>query len=171
MSEWIFETERLYVRRFTKMDDESFFHLNNDPDIMLYIRKPKSREECTHYLMENIADYDRFPMTGRWALLEKGSDRFVGSFSIVPLEGTDDWQIGYALLKDDWNKGYATEVVNGGIQYVFEKMKLSKIMAVTELPNTSSQNVLNKTGFLPKSVFSEHEEDLYLYELKAEACS
>lgn len=170
MSEWIFETERLYVRRFTKTDIESFYQLNNDPDIMVYIRKPKSKEECTYFLMENIADYERSPMGGRWALLEKESDRFVGSFAIIPLEGTDDWQIGYALLKEEWNKGYATEVVNGGIQYVFEKMKLPKIMAVTEPPNTSSQNVLNKTGFVPKSVFSENEEDLYLYELTAEAC-
>ena len=41
----VFETERLLVRRHTMADEEDFFILNSDIDIVRFIRPPKSRLE------------------------------------------------------------------------------------------------------------------------------
>ena len=51
----IFETERLLVRTYSEGDQEDFFLLNGNEDVMRYIRPVKSREECDEFLLEVIA--------------------------------------------------------------------------------------------------------------------
>ncbi|MHA4844314.1 GNAT family N-acetyltransferase [Flavitalea antarctica] len=155
----------MYVRRFSLEDEDNFFRLNSDEDVMMYIRKTKDREECRHFLIENINAYTQNPMTGRWAVHEKDCDRFVGTFAIIPLENTSYWQVGYALLKEDWGKGYATELTGTGVEYAFRKMLVSKLMAVTERTNHGSMHVLSKAGFTRLDNFQQDGKELCLFEI------
>ncbi|WP_205509876.1 GNAT family N-acetyltransferase [Longitalea arenae] len=148
----IFETDRLLIRRYTLADEENFFAINGDPEIMRYIREPRDRQECLIFLKRNIQFYEQNPLMGRWAMTEKGSGSFVGSFAIIPVESADqkrhtEIQLGYALLKDHWGKGYATESTLAGRQYAFDVMKLPQIVAITEPENIASQKVLLRCGF------------------------
>ncbi|HTF31571.1 MAG TPA: GNAT family N-acetyltransferase [Flavitalea sp.] len=165
MPNTIFETDRLYVRRFTESDEENFYLLNSDQEVMQYIRRLKNREESRHFLLSNIDAYAKNPMTGRWAVHEKKGDQFVGMFAIIPLENTNYWQVGYALLKDYWGKGYATELTLTGIQYAFRKMMVSKLTAVTEVSNENSRHVLLKAGFKQTKNIIEDDKELYLFEI------
>ncbi|MBO9204587.1 MULTISPECIES: GNAT family N-acetyltransferase [Niastella] len=148
----IFETERLIIRRYTFEDEENFFRLNGDPELMRYIREARDRKECSLFLRRNIIYYEQHPLMGRWAMDEKATGAFIGSFAIIPVESVDakrhkEIQLGYALLKDYWGKGYATESTIAGKQYAFEVMKLSRIVAITETANIASQKVLLRCGF------------------------
>jgi [ribosomal protein S5]-alanine N-acetyltransferase len=151
----ILTSSRLYVRRFTLADEEVFFRLNGDEEIMRYIRSAKSREESNAFLVENIQFYEDHPGLGRWALLEKDTDVFAGTFSLLPLENTSDVHIGYALLKEHWGKGYAAEIVGAGINYAFEVLQLPSIAAVTYEENQPSQKVLLKNGFVRNGVYGK----------------
>src|SRR3989337_1020336 len=155
----LFETERLIVRHYTKDDSDNFFSLNGDEEIMRYIRPAKTREETDLFLSEIIKKYEEDPSAGRWAAEDKYTGVFVGSFAFIPIEGSADksdpsipqdyrMQLGYALLKEHWGKGYATELTMVGLRYVFTKTTLSEIFAVTEIQNTPSQKVLLKAGFI-----------------------
>jgi ribosomal-protein-alanine N-acetyltransferase len=148
----VFETDRLVIRRYTLADEENFFRLNGDAEVMRYIREPKNRLECGVFLKRNIVYYDQHPLMGRWAMEEKASGTFIGSFAIIPVESTDhnrqqEIQLGYALLKDFWGKGYATESTLAGKQYAFDVMKLPRIVAITETENIASRKVLLRCGF------------------------
>jgi len=148
----IFETERLSIRQYTKADEEHFFRLNGDAEVMRYIREPKNRAECALFLARNIDLYQQNPLMGRWAMEEKETGVFVGSFAIIPVENTEDYsvseiQLGYALLKDYWGKGFATESTLAGKQYAFEVMKLFRIVGITTTDNFASQKVLLRCGF------------------------
>lgn len=148
----IFETNRLLIRRYTLADEANFFAINGDPEIMKYIREPRDRQECLIFLKRNLRFYEQNPLMGRWAMVEKDSKTFVGSFAIIPVETADhkrhaEIQLGYALLKDHWGKGYATESTLAGRQYAFDVIKLPQIVAITEPENTASQNVLLRSGF------------------------
>lgn len=143
----IFETERLIIRRYVKADEEHFFRLNSDPEVMRYIREPKSRSACNVFLLQNIAFYEHHPLMGRWAMLLQATGEFIGTFAIIPVENRPEIQLGYALLKAYWGQGYAAESVRAGLQYAFEVMKLPKIVALTEAANQASQKVLLKCGF------------------------
>lgn len=149
----IFETDRLIIRRYTVADEENFNRLNGDPEVMQYIREPKDPQECAVILRRNIAFYEQRPMMGRWAMIEKVTNWFIGSFAIIPVETIDhsrhtEIQLGYALLKDFWGHGFATESAKAGRQYAFDVMKLPRIVAITERANVASQKVLQRSGFI-----------------------
>jgi [ribosomal protein S5]-alanine N-acetyltransferase len=159
----IFETERLIVHRYTLADEEHFFRINNDEQVMRYIRAPKNREEAGAFLRENLAFYDEHPLMGRWAMTDKTTRTCIGMFAVIPVENTTEIQIGYALLPEHWGKGYATESLMAGRQYVFDVMKLSSIYAITEARNIASQKVLLRCGFERVENLLKHDIELYYY--------
>jgi ribosomal-protein-alanine N-acetyltransferase len=160
----LFETERLIVRHYTKDDSNDFFLLNGDEEIMRYIRPAKTREEADRFLSEILQKLEEDPASGRWAVEEKHTGVFVGSFAFIPIERTENkMQLGYALLKQNWGKGYATELTMGGLRYVFTKTSLTEIFAVTEILNTASQKVLLKAGFTFHSTYKEEAKELFQY--------
>ena len=143
----IFETKRLLVRRYTELDQQNFFLLNGNEDVMRYIRPAKTREECDEFLLEVIAYSEIQQIYGRWAVDDKMNNEFIGSFAIIPREGKKQMQLGYALLLQHWGKGYATELTVAGLKYVFTKTPIDPIYAYTQEPNVPSQKVLLKAGF------------------------
>jgi len=151
----IFETKRLLVRRFTEHDKDHFFSLNGNEEVMRYIRPVKTREECDEFLLQVIAYSETEKLFGRWAVEDKLSKEFVGSFAIIPVEGKDQMQLGYSLLPEHWGKGYATELTIAGLHYVFTKTQINPVYAYTEERNTSSQKVLLKAGLRPNGSYIE----------------
>ena len=85
---------------------------------------------------------------GRWAAEEKATGKFVGSFAIIPIEGTEDIQLGYAFLKENWGKGFASELMKAGLDYYFKKTNADHIYAIAEQGNIASQKVLLKNSGL-----------------------
>lgn len=159
----IFESERLYTRYFTMEDLDQFYRLNGDEEIVRYIRAPKSYEECRVFLEQIIEWYKGPKINWRVALLSKEDDQVIGSFAVIPVGDTDDMQLGYSLLKEYWGKGYATEITEAGLKYVFEKLGYSSIAAITELANTASQKVLLKCGFYLELEYEEKGRRLLRY--------
>ena len=161
MGHIIFETERLIVRQYDLEDDaENFFLLNSDEDVMRYIRATKSREECNAFLKRIVDAYKINPLIGRWAAYEKATGIFVGSFAIIPIEDSDDIQLGYAFLKENWGKGFASELTKGGLSYYFNNTKADHIYAIAEKDNNASHRVLLKNGFAPDGIRTEGEKEL-----------
>ena len=138
----IFETCRLIVRQFDNNDDENFFKINGDEEVVRYIRKPLNKEASDAFLLQNIELYKTNPYLGRWGVDEKVTNQFVGSCALIPLpfeDEKDKMQIGYALLPSSWGKGYATELTITGIDYFFEHYALDELHAITSIPNVASQ--------------------------------
>lgn len=155
----VFETGRLIVRRYTADDTANFFLIHGDEEIMRYIRPPKLKEECNRNLEEILADYTDVPGLGRWAVEEKDSEKFVGSFVFIPItDQPEKIQIGYALLKDYRGKGYATELTKSGLYFGFSRLGLDVIYGVTEMQNIPSQRVLLKSGFKEAETYFENEK-------------
>jgi len=157
----IFQTERLIVRQYDfKTDAENFFLLNGDDDVMRYIRATKTKEECDVFLKKAIDAYKINPLIGRWAADEKTTGKFVGSFAIIPVEGSEEIQLGYALLKEYWGKGFASELTKSGLAYYFKNTNADHIYAIAEKANVASHNVLLKNGFIHDGIKKEHGKEL-----------
>jgi ribosomal-protein-alanine N-acetyltransferase len=160
----IFETERLLVRKYNGADEDNFFSLNGNPLVMQYIRAVKTREESDAFLKEVISDSLIDPKRGRWAVEEKGTGRFIGSFAIIPMPGEEEKiQLGYSLAPHNWGMGYATELTLAGLSYFFSTNDLPIIYGITEIPNVASQNVLLKAGFKPSGKKMEDEKELLVF--------
>ena len=156
----LFETPRLLVRQYDLSDEDSFFLLNGNEEVVRYIRPAKTRVESDLYLRQVIEAYQANPLYGRWAAVNKIDQRFVGSFAVIPVEGKKQMQLGYALLPENWGKGYATELTKAGLEYVFTKTEIDPIFAYAELPNLPSQKVLVKAGFKFMGNSREGEKEL-----------
>jgi RimJ/RimL family protein N-acetyltransferase len=107
------------------------------------------------------------PQMGRWAVEEKETRRFVGSFAIIPVPSMPEkMQLGYSFPPENWGKGYATELTKAGLKYFFETDVLDEIYGLTEEPNIVSQKVLLKAGFAPSGHIMEVEKKLLLFVAK-----
>ena len=163
----LFETERLIVRRFTADDAHNFFLLNGNAEAMHFIRPVKTREESDAFLSENLNFYLDTSALGRFAVHDKKTNHFVGTFSFLYLSGEADFHIGYALVPPAWGKGYATELVRTGVNYFFTKTSRKELFAITDSANIASQHVLLKSGFYKKGQVVENGHTLELFCISA----
>jgi len=165
----IFKTERLIVRKFTTSDYDNHFLLTGNADVMRYIRPVKNKEESDLYFNETVLDAPAHAFQGRWAVEEKGTKRFIGSFGIIPIPDDDaKTQMGYSFLPAYWGKGLASELVEAGLIYFKERSPLAEIYGVTEVENVASQKVLLKNGFVPFGKKMDGDIELLVFVFKRE---
>lgn len=163
----IFKTERLIVRHFSIENDvDNFFLINGDEEVMRYIRPVKNRVASNRFLQEQIAFYQDNPLMGRWAVEEIETGNFVGAFAFLPIEGTAMNQLGYALLKPFWGKGYATELMNQGIRHAFNAVPDNELFGISESANKASIRVLEKSGFVFQASYWESQKEIFRFVLK-----
>lgn len=122
-------------------------------------------------MVEVIVSYQQDRRYGRWAADDKFSGEFVGSFAIIPVEGKEQMQLGYALLPSQWGKGYATELTIAGIDCVFSQTPIDPLYAYTEGRNLTSQKVLLKAGFKQNAAIKEGEKEIMRFVLHKEEYS
>lgn len=143
------ESARLYVRRFTPDDLDLLAELLGDAEVTRFLGGVKDRAGAELTLRTRGLDYyDRHPGLGMWMTVERASHRPVGFHVLNHIHGEPDVQVGYALLKEAWGRGYATEMAVRLLRYGFEDLGLSQIVAITNLDNTPSQHVLRKAGLV-----------------------
>jgi ribosomal-protein-alanine N-acetyltransferase len=165
----LFETERLAVRHYTVSDQENFYLLNGNEEVMRYIRPVKSREETNQFFEQVLHYSNENPGKGRMAVMERDSHLFVGSFAFIPVESAAHMQLGYAFLPEHWGKGYATEISLGGLKYIFRTTSLETLYGYTEAGNLASQKVLQKVGFIQHGFKKEGDKDIVEFIISRDA--
>jgi ribosomal-protein-alanine N-acetyltransferase len=159
----VIKTNRLYLREFVFSDAESLYRLNLDPEVMRYTgdRAFASVEEAEQFLQ--AYDHYRHYGYGRWALVGKNDDEFIGWCGLKYTPGPNECDIGFRLLKSHWNQGLATEAAKACIHHGFENLLLPRIVGRAMRDNLSSVAVLKKIGlsFLRTSDFDGHEGVVY----------
>ncbi len=166
----IFETERLYVTKWKSHDLHALHELYNDSAIKDSIPSQLTIEETRSIFENQMSLYSKFTPFGRYFIVEKQSNKFIGILLFKKDSNKQGVEIGYSLKKNHWKKGYATEVVRESINWIFESKGFSSMYAITDSLNENSKNVLHRCGFLRKENFVEDGEEFNLYDLqKADA--
>ena len=144
------ETERLYLRKWQMSDAEAVYDLSKEPEIGYNCGwKPHKDVAESRFVLEYI-----LINKNNMAIVEKETDRVVGSFSFIPLGDSplvcdeDEIEIGFWMGKPYWGKGYTTEVCKRMMQYAFEKMGINKIWIQHNINNLQSKRVQEKCGFV-----------------------
>jgi RimJ/RimL family protein N-acetyltransferase len=145
-SYWL-TTERLALRRFTPADLDWLAALYGDEDVTQYLGGVKSRSQAAEMLNTRILQYyDEHPGLGIWMTVERATGERAGFHLLNHIRGESIIQVGYALAKSAWGKGYATEMAVAVLRYGFLDLKLPCIAGMTSLQNHASQRVLLKSG-------------------------
>lgn len=159
----LFNTNNLVIRQFEKLDNEDFFQLNSHPDVMRYIRPVKTREECAAFLQENIQLYKEGSAIGRYHVAEKSMGNFAGTFSVLMMPDRNAFHVGYALMPWAQGRGWAKELLQGGLEWLAAKSERPEIFAITEPVNLVSVALLQKAGFQRLDDIIDHGKNLNVF--------
>lgn len=163
---FIIETDRLLLREFILDDAEKFYQLNLNPNVIRYTGNTafKSIDEAKSFL-ENYNDY-KANGYGRWAVINKESNEFIGWCGLKYSELENETDIGFRFFEEEWNKGYATESAAACLKYGFDKLKLNRIIGRAMKENKASIKVLEKIGLVYETdcIFENKEAVIYKIE-------
>jgi len=143
----IFETERLILRQFTIADAALILQLNSDPEVLKYLHEPALYNITdAENIIENIIlpQYER--NLGRWAVLLKPGNIFLGWCGLKYRPELQETDLGYRFLRNTWGNGYATEAAVSTLHYGFNTLELDTITGRAHIENAASIKVLEKTG-------------------------
>ncbi|WP_302054736.1 GNAT family N-acetyltransferase [Macrococcus epidermidis] len=102
--------------------------------------------------MENYATYN----CGLWAVILKEDGTFLGDCGITMqnIDGEVLHEIGFHIIKEYCNKGYASEAANACMEYAFNVLGFEKIYSTID--NLPSQKVASKIGMKKHKVFDKN---------------
>ena len=159
------ETNRLFLRPFNENDVDAVFAIRKNADVMLYIREPQtSRSEAENWINFVSSRWENEKI-GLGAVIEKSSNQLIGWCGLWRLTETNETEIGYALGKDFWGKGYAVEAAEAYLHYGFETLNLKEIVAVARPENSASRRVMERIGMTYDYTGRFYECDLVHYSI------
>lgn len=159
-------TERTYLCTPDHLAFSNIRKLDSDPDIMRYITggKPRSQAESKDWIAKRLAEYKRDGF-GLMPAYLKENDAFIGWGGLKLLGETDKIEVGYRFDKLYWGQGFATEITKAVIEYAHKELGIKQLVAVTDLENEASKNVLIKSGFQYISKAHHYDTEVDYFEI------
>lgn len=140
------ETARLYIRKYNMSDLNNFYSLKSSKDVWTYstFKCLTSIDKANELLSALVSDNGEYSFH---AMFLKETDEFIGEAGIIAYNPTANrCTIGYNLLPQFWNNGYATEISKELVHYAFERLGVERVEALAMKKNTASCRVLEKSG-------------------------
>lgn len=145
----IIETARLILRTWEKEDADSYFRINQDPKVTEFLHGSLTMEQVNDFIDVMNQHQDKHGYT-LWATELKISGEFIGFVGLnhADFSGyfTSDTEIGWRLGSQFWGNGYATEGARAVLNYGFNEMDITEIIAFTVPANKRSIRVMEKIG-------------------------
>ena len=139
------KTERLILRRFTKEDLDAVHVLRGDAEIMRFIKKIETRAETADWL-QMVSSRWEGEKFGFNAVVLKKTNAVIGWCGLWRLRETGEIEVGWAIAEQFWGQGFAVEAAQTQLDYGFEMLGLTRIVAVTRVANAKSRRVMEKLG-------------------------
>ena len=155
----IIETERLYLRELVLDDKKELMKVLSDSESMKFYPHPFSEDEVEKWIQWNIENYQQY-QHGLWAVILKEGEIFIGDCGITVqnIENEIVPEIGFHVIKEYCNQGFATEAALACKEYAFKILHYPKIFSYTTLPNIPSQKVAGKIGLKFYKYYEEFGE-------------
>jgi len=143
----ILETPRLLLRKVITDDAPFFYELNSNPLVVQYtgdvaFKDIKAAENIVRFLQKQYEENSYARLT----VIEKSTQTTIGWCGLKYHPDNQETDIGYRFMQQHWGKGYATESAQACMNYGFETLKLTRIVANAMKENKASINVLQKLG-------------------------
>ncbi|WDD97773.1 GNAT family N-acetyltransferase [Thalassomonas actiniarum] len=166
-------TARLTLVPMTDSHWHEFKALKGDPDLMADIGDILDQQALSQEFHLRSGPWQA--EEGQWCSLmiyNKADDDFVGSFGFrIDSKENRRMELGYSFLKQSQGQGYATEAGVALIRFLFEQVKVRKLIAACTTSNIASWKIMEKLSFtregvLQSDIFINNRwHDSYLYGL------
>ncbi len=146
------ETPKFILREIVEGDLMDMYELDSDPEVHKYLgNKPVQNVAQSKEIIKSIRQqYDTFGI-GRWAIVDKATNDFVGwsglKYETMSLNKQNGYyDLGYRIKRKYWGKGIATETAVEALKYGFTVLNLEEICAAAHIDNAASNKILQKVG-------------------------
>ncbi len=166
------QTERLTLREVTE-DDAAFIRaLVNEPDWLANIgdRGVRNEDDARAYIRDKMMAAYRADGFGMYVVALQDSAEPVGLCGLVNRETLDDVDIGFALRKAHWGRGYALEAARAVLQLARAPLGLPRVVAIALADNAPSRRLLEKLDMQLVREYSDEKGDhMALYAIQLDA--
>jgi [ribosomal protein S5]-alanine N-acetyltransferase len=168
MSKILIKSGRLGLRPHSIEDVDFMIRLNSDPEVIRFTGDSSfnNTDEAKRVVLSLIQQYEA-KRIGRFVVIDLLTGEKLGWCG---LKWHDDKQVsdlGYRFFRHHWGKGYASEASRACLQYGFEELNYSRVIAHADLENIASVRVLEKLGFINLDLVTN--EGFYTFELTRES--
>lgn len=166
-------TKRLILRRTHDGDADYLFDYTSDIESSKFLtRLPHTDIEQTKKFLDKWCDHpwDEGGDNFCWVVSLASNDEPIG----ILITKTEECQaeVHFGIRREFWHKGYASELLKVGTDWLLSHGSLQRIWTVCDLENVASIKVLEKSGFVRESIlrdwlklpaFGDSTRDCYLY--------
>ncbi len=117
-----------------------------DPEVSRFLAgEPLDRVESWRRLALHVGHWT-LRGYGSFACIEKTSGTIVGHCGPWYPEGWPALEIGYALLREFWGRGYASEAASACARHAYEVLRAPEVISLVAPDNLRSQRVAERGG-------------------------
>ena len=161
---YVYETERLKIRRFEPDDAGRLFDIHLDEEVKKWIpgESYEDLEEAKGAIgfFADCVDQNRLPYVLAVELKETGE--LIGDTGINEVEGNPrEVEIGFVIGREYRGKGYATEVVRAMTKFTGSTFGIGTVYGRVMKGNNASVKVLEKSGYSFITEENDAEDDPY----------
>lgn len=143
----ILTTKRLRLRYQRESDIPFLIELWTDEEMTRYTGGPRERA----FLLSEFGKAARDPRAEEydlWVLESLETGELAGQAGFIPksVDGEELIELNYFIRREDWGKGYATEISRALISHAFEAKKLDRLIALVDEGNEASKRVAQGAG-------------------------
>ncbi|PZX94254.1 N-acetyltransferase [Flavobacterium aquariorum] len=163
----ILTTERLTLRQLSIDDTQNIFALRSDAEINKYLdREPcKTIDDAINFIKKinyNVKNNNSI----YWVISLTRTKTFVGTICLFDFSNEkNSCEIGYELMTKFQGQGIMKEAAQVVIDYVFQTLKVEKILAFTHYENQDSTNLLLKFNFVKSLETDKENPNLNIFTL------
>jgi [ribosomal protein S5]-alanine N-acetyltransferase len=143
-----FKSSRLIYRPLILSDlDNIYNYIYSDERVMNFISGGVLTKDMTLNKLKILIEQFKTDKFGFLAVLNDNKE-FIGIGGLKKLDNTNEIELGYILKYDSWGNGYATEIAIFFVNYGFNILNLTKIVAIVNPLNIKSIKVIQKLNFM-----------------------
>ncbi len=139
------ETPRLILRLPRLEDLDPWAEMMVDHESAKFIGGVMPRSVTWRALMTMIGSWQALGF-GMFSVIEKSSGRWVGRLGPWMPEGWPGTEVGWAIARDCWGKGYAPEGAIAATDWAFDHLGWTDVIHSIDPRNVPSQQVAKKLG-------------------------
>ncbi len=140
---------RVDLRWLTTEDAPAILAIFGDPEVMRFWSSPALKDRAAAMqLIEEIHGFFRSRRLFQWGICLRETSEVIGTCTLLDISMEHRRaEVGFALRRDQWGQGLATEALDTLIAFAFETLDLHRLEADADPHNERSLLVLERQGF------------------------
>jgi RimJ/RimL family protein N-acetyltransferase len=139
------ETPRLLLRLPRSEDLDGWAAMMEDEEAAKFIGGAMPRAVSWRGMMSVIGSWHAMGF-GMFSVIEKSTGRWVGRLGPWMPDGWPGTEVGWAIVRDCWGQGYATEGAAAATGWAFDHLGWDRVIHCIDPANVPSQAVARKLG-------------------------